>query len=1148
MMIINKLLRFPAKCVMLVVSITALCATQTYAYGIDEIPDTTEMTLKMNGRQLITAAVGEKFTYDGLIYQVIDIDARKLRCTTYDGSCPENLVIPSAIDDFTVTEIGNSAFNGCNALKTAVLPSTLTRIGEDAFKYTTNLTSVNLPEGLIKLEPYAFYKSGVTEVSFPAPLKVIGHYAFYQCPNLTSVSFADGLETIEQSAFQDTKIESVILPSTLQTIETKAFANTRISALLFPASLKRVGWHAFAETDIETITIPATLESCEVAFYDTYKLTDAVIEDGMTTIFDGLFSGCRKLTTVYIPSSVTTVGSSAFAGCSSLETISLPNSITSIGSAAFMGCRLTSIDLPDSITEILYKTFSGCTNLQALEIPAGVTSIGRDAFEDMRGTVTMLPPTPPACDENGTGISLYGRILVPAASLGSYQRAAGWNNRLSSLYAIGGWVMENGMIVHADWYNDLIYVNIKDENVNGEQITAVGNEAFKDCSDITTLLLDDSISKIGDKAFQGCTGLNELTLPAYLTEIGANAFDGCSGLTAISMLTDKIVTVGEGAFDNSGDCLITVQPSMVAAYQAAYPQYASRFGAAEGDFILYKYGYDADHPSSAMVMPAESYKSLSTLSLPRNIVKNEKRYYVEAIADEAFIDCANLTAVLCADGENYLLNVEKIGARAFKGCTSLSNANAMLGSDSYGYSSMISEIGEEAFSGCTALTTVPTQGSAKIGNRAFSGCTSLGPIEFSNYCYLTFGDNVFDGCTGITQFVFNNAEPCTISDHTFDGTDCPIYVLDAAVDAYKDAWPQYASRIFGMGKAEGDIFNYSYNADGTARIVGFSSQVNTYELETLIIPATTTFAGKEYSVTEFKLSGGMEMIHDELYLYNVKSIIVNAPLKEFSATRIYLRNCENFQTLVLPSTLETLKGIEYWGEKFGLTSLNLPRSLKRIECCFNNTDWTGLTIPVNIEYICADAFRDNTTLERIEVKAKMPPTLGANAFDNTNECPIVVPFFALDDYLNADSWKPYAARIVSNLDVPNHFPMSEDNKMMTVGDRHKLRVIEWESSDPEVVTVDEDGNIHAVSEGDALITARTLDGKLQSSCFVSVDKGVVSDIEDVEMNIDNESIQAVYNMNGVQLLGEGADADDLCRLSSGIYIVRTSKRSYKIKL
>ena len=88
-------------------------------------------------------------------------------------------------------------------------------------------------------------------------------------------------------------------------------------------------------------------------------IQNIVIEDGVTSIMQGAFSGFICLTSIIIPNSVTNIGSAALSGCSSLSDIHLPDKLTKISKALFYGCvNLTSVDMPcglDSIGNAAFK-------------------------------------------------------------------------------------------------------------------------------------------------------------------------------------------------------------------------------------------------------------------------------------------------------------------------------------------------------------------------------------------------------------------------------------------------------------------------------------------------------------------------------------------------------------------------------------------------------------------------------------------------------------------------------------------------------------------------------------------------------------------------------------------------------------------------
>ena len=117
-------------------------------------------------------------------------------------------------------------------------------------------------------------------------------------------------------------------------------------------------------------------------YYSRAVLKEVVIEDGVTSIGNWVFSGCSPLISVIIPDSVTSIGSHAFRDCTGLREIIIPDSVTSIGSGAFFRCSsLTSIILPDSVTSIGWCTFYGCTDVSSIRLGPDVSSIGYMAFE-----------------------------------------------------------------------------------------------------------------------------------------------------------------------------------------------------------------------------------------------------------------------------------------------------------------------------------------------------------------------------------------------------------------------------------------------------------------------------------------------------------------------------------------------------------------------------------------------------------------------------------------------------------------------------------------------------------------------------------------------------------------------------------------------
>jgi len=66
-----------------------------------------------------------------------------------------------------------------------VIPSSVTRIGDEAFYGCTRLTGMTIPNGVISIGSWAFWNSGLTNVTITASVTEIGEGAFEDCDGLT---------------------------------------------------------------------------------------------------------------------------------------------------------------------------------------------------------------------------------------------------------------------------------------------------------------------------------------------------------------------------------------------------------------------------------------------------------------------------------------------------------------------------------------------------------------------------------------------------------------------------------------------------------------------------------------------------------------------------------------------------------------------------------------------------------------------------------------------------------------------------------------------------------------------------------------------------------------------------------------------------
>ena len=83
----------------------------------------------------------------------------------------------------------------------------------------------------------------------------------------------------------------------------------------------------------------------------------------------------------------------------------------------------------------------------------------------------------------------------------------------------------------------------------GQTVYALGENCFADCTELTAVILPDSLASIGEGAFSGCTSLRGIYIPDSVNIIDTEAFYGCTALEAIR-IPGSIRSIRENAFDN----------------------------------------------------------------------------------------------------------------------------------------------------------------------------------------------------------------------------------------------------------------------------------------------------------------------------------------------------------------------------------------------------------------------------------------------------------------------------------------------------------------------------------------------------------------------------------------------------------------------
>ena len=323
----------------------------------------------------------------------------------------DNTKVQSVKLNDTVRVIGDRAFYGCSALQSVTQGDSIAEVGDLAFYGTPYLDDSG--DKYVMLGSVLLWYNGTSDsVTIPSRCTAVASYAFARCEYLKSFTAYEGLTGIGTGAFYGcSKLESVNLPSTLSAVGAYAFDGTPYlrnsgdfavagdgvllryqgsdTELELPGTIKRIASHAFVSSKLRSVTIPESVYAIDAyAFADCTGLETVQYSEGLVTIGDGAFRGCKSLSWFKSPESLSYIGQLAFNGDSAIESAALRGDHLTVSHNAFKGCdSMQYVLMSEGVAQLYDNAFDGCTALEGISISPKTTDISASALSGCTNAV-----------------------------------------------------------------------------------------------------------------------------------------------------------------------------------------------------------------------------------------------------------------------------------------------------------------------------------------------------------------------------------------------------------------------------------------------------------------------------------------------------------------------------------------------------------------------------------------------------------------------------------------------------------------------------------------------------------------------------------------------------------------------------------------
>lgn len=436
--------------------------------------------------------------------------------------------------------------------------------------------------------------------------------------------------------------------------------------------------------------------------------------------------------------------------------------------------------------------------------------------------------------------------------------------------------------------------------------------------------------------------------------------------------------------------------------------------------------------------------SLSSITIPNSVT---------SLNGSAFTNCYNLQEVTLSENLSQIPNncfqncsgfteitipdsVITIGGSAFTNCTKLqtvvignnAQTKGYYSANTYAFSSVgenkevriyssPSEIPNNAFANVKALTEINFPKTLKsIGTSAFSGCTNLNKITYEGtkqeFKLITYGNANWRSGTTIQEI--------ECSDGNFILNNYKIITTDDEV-IYTDSLPTKTT-----------IKEITYS-DKVTKIERDQNLGNCPNLIKVTTPPFFTKIDSGWFSTCPNLSminsdnEGEAILPQSLFEYQTQTILykcsgltsVTIPNSVTSIGVQAFLGCISLTSVTIPNSVTSIANNAF-SYCSSLTSIDIPNSVTSISSgmCSGCTSLTSITLSDSLTAVSANTFNTCTSLKYINFgnnRTTIPTLANVNAFENSNDCQIIVPDVLYNSWIKATNWNSTTNNIINRI-------------------------------------------------------------------------------------------------------------------------------------